>query len=111
MTVMDSKVLLWHLYMVRTSHDQLYTGITQDVTRRFMEHQEGGKKAAKYLRGKGPLKLVFQQEIGSRSSALKAEIALKKLPKREKESLADNSGRLILDNLEPTQEKQIRLTG
>ncbi len=102
---MDCKALLWHLYMVRANHGQLYTGITQDVTRRFLEHQEGGKKAAKYLRGKGPLKLVFQQEIGSRSSALKAETALKKLPKRQKESLAENSGRLILDNLESIQKK------
>ncbi len=102
---MDSKALLWHLYMVRTNHGQLYTGITQDVTRRFLEHQEGGKKTAKYLRGKGPLKLVFQQEIGSRSSALKAETALKKLPKQQKESLAENSGRLILDNLKSIPEK------
>jgi len=99
MTVMNSKTLHWHLYMVRTNYGQLYTGITQDVTRRFLEHQEGGKKAAKYLRGKGPLKLVFQQEIGSRSSALKAETALKKLPKQQKESLTESSGRLIFDNL------------
>ncbi len=102
---MDCKALLWHLYMVRTNHGQLYTGITQDVTRRFLEHQEDGKKTAKYLRGKGPLKLVFQQEIGSRSSALKAETALKKLPKPQKESLAENSGRLILDNLKSIQGK------
>ena len=70
--------------MVRTKHGQLYTGITQDIARRFTEHQEGGKKAAKYLRGKGPLKLVFQLEIGNRSSALKAEIAIKKLSKQQK---------------------------
>lgn len=88
----NPQTILWHLYMVRTKHGQLYTGITQDVDRRFLEHQEGGKKAAKYLRGKGPLKIVFQQEIGSRSSALKAEIALKKLPKEQKESLTKNSG-------------------
>ncbi len=100
-----SKNPIWHLYMVRCNHGQLYTGITQDVTRRFLEHQESGKKAAKYLRGKGPLKLVFQQEIGSRSSALKAETALKKLPKQQKESLAENSGRLILDNLKSIHEK------
>ena len=73
--------------MVRTKHGQLYTGITQDIARRFMEHQEGGKKSAKYLRGKGPLKLVFQMKIGSRSSALKAESVLKKLPKKKKEDL------------------------
>ena len=82
-----SKPLAWHLYMVRTSHGQLYTGITQNIARRFMEHQEGGRKASKYLRGKGPLELVFQLKIGSRSSALKAEFALKKLPKQQKEDL------------------------
>jgi putative endonuclease len=73
--------------MVRTKHGQLYTGITQDIARRFMEHKEGGKKAAKYLRGKGPLELVFHLKIGSRSSALKAESVLKKLPKQKKEDL------------------------
>ena len=73
--------------MVRTKHGQLYTGITQDIARRFMEHQAGGKKSAKYLRGKGPLKLVFHLKIGSHSSALKAESVLKKLPKKKKEDL------------------------
>jgi len=100
----NSTNLLWHLYMVRTKSGQLYTGITQDVARRFLEHEEGGKKTAKYLRGKGPLKLVFRQEIGSRSAALKAEIALKKLPKWQKESLTENSGRLDLDELKFVQE-------
>ncbi len=101
----NPQTILWHLYMVRTKYGQLYTGITQDVDRRFIEHQEGGKKAAKYLRGKGPLKLVFQQEIGNRSSALKAEIALKKLPKEQKESLAKKSGGLNLDDLKIIQEE------
>ena len=104
---MDSnpQSMLWYLYMVRTNQGHLYTGITQDVARRFLEHQEGGKKAAKYLRGKGPLELVFQQEIGSRSSALKAEFALKKLPKQKKESLTKNSGRFSLDDLKIVQEE------
>jgi len=38
----------WHLYMIRTKWGTLYTGIAQDVARRLLEHQEGGKKAAKY---------------------------------------------------------------
>jgi putative endonuclease len=87
----NSKNQIWHIYMVRTKHGQLYTGITQDIARRFMEHKEGGKKTAKYLRGKGPLELVFHVKIGSRSSALKAEFALKKLTKEHKERLAKNS--------------------
>jgi len=103
--ISDSKILPWHLYMVRTNHGHLYTGISQDVSRRFSEHQEEGKKAAKFLRGKGPLKLVFRQEIGSKSSALKAESALKKLPKLKKENLTKNANRLNLDNLKSTKEK------
>lgn len=91
--------------MVRTNRGQLYTGITQDIARRFIEHQEGGNKAAKYLKGKGPLKLVFQQEIGSRSSALKAEIALKKLPKLQKESLTKKSGGFNPETLEINHKK------
>ena len=69
----------------------LYTGITQDVQRRFKEHQEGGAKAAKYLKGKKPLKLVFHKKIGSRSQALKAEAKIKKWPKEKKESLIKNN--------------------
>ena len=43
---------MWHLYLIRTKLGHLYTGITQDVQRRFKEHQEGGVKAAKSLKGK-----------------------------------------------------------
>jgi predicted GIY-YIG superfamily endonuclease len=46
---------------------------------------------------------VFQQEIGSRSSALKAECALKKLPKQEKESLTNKSRRFSLDGFKIVQ--------
>ena len=67
----------WYLYMIRCRGDFLYTGITIDVTRRFAEHQSQGPKCAKYLRGKGPLKVVYVEEIGSREEALRAEIKLK----------------------------------
>ena len=78
---------MWHLYLIRTKLGHLYTGITQDVQRRFKEHQEGGVKAAKSLKGKKPLKLVYQEKIGSHSLALKTEAAVKKWPKEKKESL------------------------
>ena len=78
---------MWHLYLIRTNKGQLYTGVTRDVQRRFKEHQKGGLKAAKYLRGKKPLKLVFQKKIGDHSEALKTEAVIKKWPKEKKESL------------------------
>jgi len=75
----------WSLYLVRCKGGHLYTGITTDVERRFAEHQAG--KGAKYLRGKAPLELVFQQRIGSRSEALKIEALIKKWPKADKEKI------------------------
>lgn len=77
----------WYLYMIRVKNGHLYTGIAKDVDARLAEHAAGGKKGAKYLRGKGPLKLVFRQKIKTRSLALKAEAAVKKMSKRKKEEL------------------------
>ena len=74
----------WFLYMVECADGRVYTGITTDVSRRFAEHSEGGIKGAKALRGKGPLKLVFQQQMLNRSTASIAESAIKKLSKQQK---------------------------
>ena len=81
---------MWHVYLIRTKMGQLYTGVTQDVPRRFKEHQKEGGKGAKYLKGKKPLKLVFHKKIGSRSQALKTEAQIKKWPKKKKEALIKN---------------------
>ena len=75
----------WFVYIVRCHNGHLYTGIATDVQRRFAEHQ--ANKGAKYLRGRGPLALVFKQWIGTRSLALKIERRVKKLPKDQKERL------------------------
>ncbi len=75
----------WSLYMIRCRDGELYTGITNDVARRFEEHREMGALTAKYLRGKGPLELAFQKKIGDKSEALKMEQKIKKLTKPEKE--------------------------
>ncbi|WP_089139418.1 GIY-YIG nuclease family protein [Vibrio rumoiensis] len=75
----------WHVYLIRTRANTLYCGITNDLQRRFEQHQSG--KGAKYLRGKGPLLLVWSQQVADKSSALKEEIRIKKLSKSSKEKL------------------------
>ncbi len=75
----------WYLYLIRCHDGSLYTGITTDVARRFAEHQ--GRVGARYLRGRGPLVLVFQKKIGNRSLALGVESKVKKLSKVSKEEL------------------------
>ena len=78
---------MWSLYLIRCADNSLYCGISKDVTRRFLEHQKMGKKTAKYLRGRGPLQLVFQTEIGEYSEALKMEMRFKAQPKLDKEEI------------------------
>jgi putative endonuclease len=81
----------WYLYLVQCANSHLYTGITKDVPRRFSEHQQGGTKAAKYLKGKGPLTLVYQELVGSQSQALKRELMIKKLTRAQKLQLIHGS--------------------
>ncbi|MCU7986458.1 GIY-YIG nuclease family protein [Shewanella sp. SW24] len=83
---------LWYLYLVRCANGHLYTGVTTNVARRFSEHQSGGIKSAKYLRGKGPLTLMYQEQVGSHGDALRREIAVKKLSRSQKLALIDSGG-------------------
>ena len=75
----------WKLYILRCGDGSLYTGITTDVEKRFAAHASG--KGAKYTRGRGPLELMYQEECGDHSTALKREAEIKKLSREEKEKL------------------------
>ena len=78
---------VWHLYILRTRHDTLYTGIATDVPRRLQEHAADRNRGAKYLRAKSPLQLAYQIKLGDHGLALQAERRIKKLPKRDKEHI------------------------
>jgi putative endonuclease len=82
----------WFVYVLRCGDGSLYTGITTDVARRLAEHASGGPKAAKYLRGRGPLSLAFSVLVDGKSAALAMERWVKGLPKPRKELFA--SGKL-----------------
>lgn len=86
----------YSLYIIRCADGSLYTGIAVDVDKRMREH-ESGIRGAKYLRGKKPLKLEFEQKVGDRSAALKAEHRIKSLARPGKEELL--AGRCSLDDL------------
>ena len=75
----------WKLYILRCGDGSLYTGITTDVEKRLKAHQTG--KGAKYTRGRGPLELVYREDCGDHSAALKRELEIKKLPREEKEKM------------------------
>lgn len=77
---------VFSLYIVRCSDDSLYTGIATDVQSRIAEH-ESGPRGAKYLRGKGPLRLEFARAVGDRASASRLEYRVKRLSRSQKEAL------------------------
>lgn len=77
----------WYVYIIRCANNSLYTGIASDIQRRFREHVDQKAKCAKYLRGKQPLKLVFQLCVENKSAALKIEAQIKRLTKTAKEDL------------------------
>ena len=83
----------WVVYLIRNRHNALYCGVTNNLERRFEQHQTG--KGAKALKGKGPLRLVWSFDVGSKSEALKTEYAIKQLPKSRKEKLV--SLKLIIE--------------
>ena len=72
----------WYLYILRCKDNTLYTGITTDVEKRLEAHRSG--KGAKYTRGRGPVELVYQEELEDRAAASKREYAIKQLSRAEK---------------------------
>ncbi len=81
------KLSPWFVYLILCGDDSLYTGITTDVARRLLEHQQGMPRGARYLRGRGPLRVVYQMEAANRSQASVLECRIKRLPRSEKQRL------------------------
>lgn len=81
------------LYIVRCADGTLYTGITTDVDKRLAEHASGAR-GAKFLRGKGPLEIVFAEAVGDRATALRLEYRVKRLTRRQKLALVRGERRL-----------------
>ena len=90
----------WHLYILRCKDETLYTGITNNLQRRFEEHQSNSPRCAKYLRGRQPLTMIYHTAFDSKSLALKAEIKVKKLTANQKRLLA--SGHLVIHEIADT---------
>lgn len=76
---------MWYVYMLRCSDETLYTGITNDLSARIRAHNAG--TGAKYTRGRGPVELVYSEELPSHGEALRREYAIKQLKKEQKLSL------------------------
>ncbi len=80
---------VWYLYLLECSDGSIYTGITVDVAKRYAAHLAG--KGARYTRSHPPRRLLASFEHADRSSASKAEYAIKQLPAAAKRALANRA--------------------
>lgn len=75
----------WFVYLVRAENGALYCGISDDPQRRFAQHCAG--KGARFFHSSPAQALVYVESCADKSSALRREIAIKRLNKAAKEAL------------------------
>ncbi len=83
---------MWYIYILLCSDNSLYTGSTNDLDKRFINHTNG--KGGKYTRSHKPLKIVHTEEFKTKSEALKREIEIKSWSRSKKISTFN----LLLEN-------------
>ena len=76
----------WTVYILRCADDSLYTGITNNVSRRVDEHNTSARGAS-YTRGRRPVVLAYTLEVADRSAASRLEAWIKSRDRKTKESI------------------------
>ncbi|MDA0832157.1 MAG: GIY-YIG nuclease family protein [Planctomycetota bacterium] len=76
---------IWTVYILRCKDGTFYTGITKDITRRCRQHNAG--IASRYTRSRLPVEVVYQELQIGRGVAIKRELAVKALSRKQKEEL------------------------
>jgi len=88
--MIDITTKIWIVYLLECGDKTLYCGITNNIENRLKKHMGELPGGAKYTRSRKPLKVVYQEEVNSRSEALKRELIIKKMSRRTKLNLVTN---------------------
>lgn len=76
-----------YFYVLQCRDNSFYGGYTNNLERRLMMHNAG--KAAKYTRGRTPVKLIYSQVFPTKSEAMKAEYLFKSWHRKKKEAFLE----------------------
>jgi len=79
----------WFVYIIECRDHTLYTGISNNVKRRYANHCAG--RGARYTRSHPPLALRYIEKCKDRKTAMKREIAVKRLSRIKKLALIEAS--------------------
>lgn len=77
----------YFVYILRCRDNTLYTGMTNDLSRRMQQHLQGKGQGAKYTRSHPPRAVEGLWRVENRSAALKLEYRVKRLTRAQKEAL------------------------
>jgi len=80
--------MTYFCYILECADGTFYTGWSTDPERRVKEHNAG--RGARYTRARRPVELIYIEEQVDRSTAMKREIAIKRLPRAKKHALIQN---------------------
>lgn len=86
---------LYYVYILKCSDNLLYVGITNNIERRFEEHQEGLNKSC-FTFKRRPLKLIFNQEFNDVKQAIYFEKKIKKWSSKKKLALAKGNFDMLI---------------
>ena len=78
-----------YTYMVECADGSLYTGWTNDLTKRVAAHNAG--RGARYTRSRRPVHLVYFEAFATKEEALSREAAIKRLSREKKLALIDST--------------------
>jgi putative endonuclease len=76
---------VWFCYILECEDGTLYTGLTNDPARRWRDHLAG--RAARYTRQHPPQRLAYLERHTDRGTAMRREIALKRMGRPAKLAL------------------------
>jgi putative endonuclease len=76
---------MYYIYLIRCEDKSIYTGITNDLERRFKEHKN--KTGGHYTSSHKVEKIIHTEKFKTRSGALKWEAQIKSWPRIKKLAL------------------------
>jgi putative endonuclease len=84
----------YFIYILKCSDELLYTGFTNNIARRFEEHQQGLNKSC-FTFKRRPLTLIFHQEFNDVKQAIYFEKKIKKWSAKKKIALANSDFQML----------------
>ncbi len=73
---------MWFVYVIQCVDGSLYTGSTNNLEKRFLEHKQG--IGGRYTRSHKPIKMIYSEKLSTQSEALKREHQIKGWSRGEK---------------------------